>query len=413
MSDGRSRDSAGRTGNDAAKPRIVVAFGTRPEANKMAPVVRALQLDERLEVLTLVSGQHRRQLDDSLATFGITADADLDVMTERQSLPELVGRIAPAAARALTDLKADYVLVHGDTTTTFVVALAAFLSGVRVAHVEAGLRSFDLTQPFPEEANRRLTDVLTDMDLPPTALAKRNLLAEGKDDAKMVVTGNTAVDAILVERARALLPNDLPTTERLVLVTMHRRENLPVMSGLARSLAAVARQRPELTFVYPVHLNPAVREAVRPVLEGVPNFVLRDPYDYSSMVALLDAAELVITDSGGIQEEGAALGRPVAVLRNVTERPEGVEAGVLKLLGNDPETVERELLALLADEAQLARMRLAPNPYGDGHASARIAAAVAWRFGLAQKPEDWSPDPSPPRTAKGAAPAGAGGAESP
>lgn len=374
-----------------ARPRVVVAFGTRPEANKMAPVVAALKRDPRLEVLTLVSGQHRQQLDDSLATFGLRADADLDVMTDRQSLPQLIGRITPAAAEVLSGLRADYVLVHGDTTTTFAVALAAFLSGVRVAHVEAGLRSFDLTQPFPEEANRRLTDVLTDLDLPPTELARRNLLAEGKDPEAMVVTGNTAVDAIFAERARASLPAAVPAGRRLVLVTMHRRENLPVMADLARALAAVARERNDLTFVYPVHLNPAVREAVEPVLSRVPNFLLRDPYDYSSMVALLDAAELVVTDSGGIQEEGAALGRPVAVLRNVTERPEGVEAGVLKLLGNDPAHVERSLLSLLADEEELARMRAAPNPYGDGRAAERIAQAVAWRFGLAARPADWRP----------------------
>lgn len=356
----------------------------------MAPVVAALRGRDEFEVLTMVTGQHRQQLDGSLATFGITPDTDLNVMTERQTLPQLVGRITPAAADALEELKADYVLVHGDTTTTFAVALASFLTSARVAHVEAGLRSFDLGQPFPEEANRRLTDVLTDMDLPPTDLAKRNLLAEGKLEETMVVTGNTAVDAILAQRRHAVLPAGVPGG-RLVAVTMHRRENLPMMAGLARALANVAKANADLTFVYPVHLNPAVQEAVRPVLEGVANFVLADPWDYSSMVALLDAAELVITDSGGIQEEGAALGRPVAVLRNVTERPEGVDAGVLKLLGNDPAVVEDALNSLLSDEAELQRMRSAPNPYGDGRASGRIAQAVAWRFGLASKPADWSP----------------------
>ncbi len=370
-----------------ARPRVVVAFGTRPEANKMGPVVAALKRAGLFEVLTLVTGQHRQQLDASLATFGMEADADLDVMTDRQTLPELVGRITPAAAAALRSLRADYVLVHGDTTTTFCVAFAAFLEGARVAHVEAGLRSFDMAQPFPEEANRRLTDVLTDMDLPPTDGAKENLLEEGKDPERMVVTGNTAVDAVLASRERARLPEGLPA-EGLVAVTMHRRENLPVMRGLAEALAAVARAHPELTFVYPVHLNPAVRERVWPALEGVPNFRLLDPVDYLSMVALLDRSVLVITDSGGIQEEGAALGRPVAVLRNVTERPEGL-GGVLRLVGNDPAAVEERLLALLGDGAELARMRSAPNPYGDGRASERIAQAVAWRFGLAERPADW------------------------
>lgn len=385
-----SASEARATAPGGARPRVVAAFGTRPEANKMAPVVAALEARGEVEVLTLVTGQHREQLDDSLATFGIVADADLNVMTERQSLPQLIGRITPAAAEALTELRADYVLVHGDTTTTFAVALASFLTGARVAHVEAGLRSFDLAQPFPEEANRRLTDVLTDMDLPPTPLARRNLVAEGKDEGSMIVTGNTAVDAILAQRERAVLPGGVPAG-RLVTITMHRRENLPVMAGLARALANVAAANPEVTFVYPVHLNPAVREAVWPALEGLPNVQLRDPFDFSSMTALLDRSELVITDSGGIQEEGAALGRPVAVLRNVTERPEGLEAGVLKLLGNDPAAVEGALLTLLADRDELERMRSAPNPYGDGRAGERIAQAVAWRFGLAERPADWAP----------------------
>ena len=370
-----------------SRPRVVVAFGTRPEANKMAPVVAALERAGQFEVLTLVTGQHREQLDGSLATFGLRADADLNVMTERQTLPQLVGRITPAAAEALKALRADYVLVHGDTTTTFAVAFAAFLEDAGVAHVEAGLRSFDMRQPFPEEANRRLTDVLTDLDLPPTDTARRNLLAEGKPPERMVVTGNTAVDAVLAHRERARLPAGLPS-ERLVAVTMHRRENLPVMRRLAAAIAAVARAHRDLTFVYPVHLNPAVREAVTPELSGEPNVRLLDPLDYLAMVALLDRSVLVITDSGGIQEEGAALGRPVAVLRNVTERPEGL-GGVLRLLGNDPAEVEAGLLALLGDEAELARMRAAPNPYGDGRASERIAQAVAWRFGLAERPADW------------------------
>ena len=369
------------------RPRVCVAFGTRPEANKMAPVIAALRRRGEVDVITLVTGQHREQLHDSLRSFGLSADADLDVMTDRQTLPELIGRITPAAATALQELRADYVLVHGDTTTTFAVAFAAFLEGAGVAHVEAGLRSFDMQQPFPEEANRRLTDVLTDLDLPPTEQARLNLLAEGKLADRMVVTGNTAVDAILTSRQRAQLPDGVPA-ENLVAVTMHRRENLPVMRGLAEALADVARAHPELTFVYPVHLNPAVREAVTPELSGEPNVRLLDPLDYLAMVALLDRSVLVITDSGGIQEEGAALGRPVAVLRNVTERPEGL-GGVLRLLGNDPAEVEAGLLALLGDEAELARMRAAPNPYGDGRASERIAQAVAWRFGLAERPADW------------------------
>jgi UDP-N-acetylglucosamine 2-epimerase (non-hydrolysing) len=311
-------------------------------------------------------------------------------MTERQTLPDLLARIVPAAARTLRELDVRYVLVHGDTLTTFAVALASFYIGLPVAHVEAGLRSFDLAEPFPEEANRRLTDVLTDLDLPPTPGARENLLAEGKSADAMVVTGQTAVDAVRWIASRASLPKDLEG-ERLVTVTMHRRENLPVMAGLAAALARVARDHPERTFVYPVHLNPAVREAVAPALADVPNVRLTDPWPYDRMAALMAASELIVTDSGGLQEEGAALGVPVAVLRNVTERPEGVASGSLRLLGNDPDAVAAGLQGLLGDAEALAAMRRAPNPYGDGRAGERVARAVAWRLGHADRPADWRP----------------------
>ncbi len=379
---------SGADGAAGEAARVCVAFGTRPEANKMAPVVRALREAPELRAVTLVTGQHREQLDASLRIFGIVPDADLAVMSERQTLPELTARIVPAAARTLRELAPDYVLVHGDTLTTFAVALAAFFEGIRVAHVEAGLRSHDLAQPFPEEANRRLTDVVTDLDLPPTALAKLNLLAEGKREEAMVVTGNTAVDAVVQASRQARLPRALPAGP-VVAITMHRRENLPVMAELAEALARVARAHPERTFVYPVHLNPAVREAITPALSGLDNVLLEEPWDYLGMLALLRRSELIVTDSGGIQEEGAALGVPVAVLRNVTERPEGVEAGVLRLLGNEPSAVESGLDALLAEAAALEAMRRAPNPYGDGRAGVRVAQAVAWRLGLGPRPRDW------------------------
>ncbi|MBS3934261.1 MAG: UDP-N-acetylglucosamine 2-epimerase (non-hydrolyzing) [Truepera sp.] len=369
---------------------MCVAFGTRPEASKMAPVIKALQLQGDVTPLVLVTGQHREQLDMMLKLFAITPDADLAVMTERQTLPELLGRLVPHAAAVLRELKPDYVLVHGDTMSALAVALAAFFEQLPVAHVEAGLRSFSLAEPFPEEANRRLIDVLTDLDLPPTPLAKANLLREGKDQARMVVTGNTAVDAVREIARRAVLPSHLPPGP-YVTVTMHRRENLPVMRGLAEVLAGEARAHPELTFVYPVHLNPAVREAVWGVLEGVPNFILAEPWDYAPLVALMQASELIITDSGGMQEEGAALGVPVAVLRNVTERPEGVAAGVLRLAGNEPEQARTVLAELLSDASLRASMRQRPNPYGDGRAGERVAQAVAWRLGLAERPPDWLP----------------------
>ncbi len=375
----------------SAPATVVVAFGTRPEASKMAPVVQALEAHPALRPRLLVTGQQRTQLDRMLAIFGLQADADLDVMTERQTLPDLIARIVPAAAAQLRTLAPAYVLVHGDTLTTFAVALAAFYEGLPIGHVEAGLRSHDLRQPYPEEANRRLTDVLTDLDLPPTPLARRNLLAEGKSADRLVVTGNTAVDAVHWAAARAALPEHVPRGRPLVAVTLHRRENLPRMGALAAALGRVARAYPDHHFVWPLHRNPAVREAVRPVLAHEPNVSLEDDWDYLAMLALLRAARLAVTDSGGLQEEGPALGTPVAVVRDVTERPEGVDVGAVRLLGSDPDRVGEQLLELLGDEGALRAMRAAPNPFGDGHAGERVAAAVAWRVGAGPRPSDWVP----------------------
>lgn len=368
--------------------KICVAFGTRPEASKMAPVIFALQKQQVLKPILLVTGQHREQLDSMLQLFNLTPDADLKVMRERQSLPELMANIVPKAAHTLKELKVDYVLVHGDTLSTFAVGLASYFEGLPVAHVEAGLRSFNLQEPFPEEANRRLVDVITDLDLPPTPLAKQNLLREGKSESKMVVTGNTAVDAVDYIVKKAKLPKHLPN-KNLVAITMHRRENLPFMPELAKAFATLAELHPSFTFVYPVHLNPAVRESIYPVLQGINNIILDEPYDYASMLALLKASELIITDSGGIQEEGTALNKPVVVLRNVTERPEGLSAGTLKLAGNNSEEVIAIVNHLLASKEARQKMHTDKNPYGDGKAGRRIAEAVAWRLGLAERPLDW------------------------
>lgn len=368
--------------------RVVLAFGTRPEATKMAPVYQALTGLEGLKPLVLLTGQHKEQLEQSLSLFNIPVHANLDLMAERQPLETLFSRILPNTANALTHLKADYVLVHGDTLTTFAAAWAAFLLRIPTGHVEAGLRSHDLTQPFPEEANRRLTDVLTDLDLAPTALAKSNLLAEGKAAERVIVTGQTGVDAVL-QAARVGPFPELPPGP-YVTVTMHRRENWPLLGALAGALARIAMAHPELTFVYPIHLNPVVQEAVRPVLEHISNFVLLPPLAYGPMAALLTKSRLIITDSGGLQEEGASLGVPVVVLRNVTERPEGLEAGLLKLAGNQPSRVFEVVEELLCNPTSLAHMRTGKNPYGDGRAGERVSAAVAWRLGLAPRPLDWS-----------------------
>jgi UDP-N-acetylglucosamine 2-epimerase (non-hydrolysing) len=372
-----------------SRPAVVVAFGTRPEASKMAPVIHALADHPALRPVVLVTGQQRTQLDRMMAIFGLRADADLEVMTERQTLPQLLARIVPAAAERLRGLRPAYVLVHGDTLTTFAVALAAFYEGIPVGHVEAGLRSHDLGQPFPEEANRRLTDVLTDLDLAPTPLARRHLLAEGKPERGIVVTGNTAIDAVRWAAGRAVLPGHVPEGRPLVAVTLHRRENLPRMAALAEALGTVADAHPDHVFVLPMHRNPAVREALVPALGRRANVMLEDDWDYLAMLALLRDARLIVTDSGGLQEEGPAVGTPVTVVRNVTERPEGVAAGAVRLLGNDPAVVGEALRRLLHDEAALAAMRAAPNPFGDGHAGPRVSAAVAWRLGLGPRPDDW------------------------
>ena len=357
----------------------------------MAPVVHALERRRDLEARLLVTGQHREQLARMLEVFGLTPHVDLALMRPGAELSEAFGSMVGAAAAALREEAPAYVLVHGDTLTTLAVALAAFFEGLPVAHVEAGLRSFDLAEPFPEEGSRRLTDVLTDLDLPPTALAREHLLREGKTAERMVVTGNTAVDAVRWAVRRAALPPHVPKGRPLVAVTLHRRENLARLPGLAQALARAARAHPDHLFVYPMHRNPRVREAVVPVLSNLANVLLEEDWDYLAMLALISAARLVITDSGGLQEEGAALGTPVAVLRNVTERPEGVAAGTLRLLGNDPEVVSEALVALLSDDAALAGMRAAPNPYGDGRAGQRVAAAVAWRLGSGPRPDDWVP----------------------
>ncbi len=280
--------------------------------------------------------------------------------------------------------------------TLFLIAvtLAAFFEHIPVAHVEAGLRSFNMLEPFPEEANRRLTDVLTDLDLPPTHTSRENLLHEGKPAQNIIVTGQTEVDAVLYASERGT-PPPLPEGKRIVGVTMHRRENLPFMRDLAAALARVARVHPDCHFVYPVHLNPAVREAVYPELAGLPNFELLEPLEFGAMAGLMSRSTLLVTDSGGVQESGATLGVPVVVLRNVTERPEGLAVGALKLAGTDPEQVFATIDSLLSDEVALEAMRNRPNPYGDGRAAERCAQGVAWRLGLAERPAEW-PGPAQP-----------------
>jgi UDP-N-acetylglucosamine 2-epimerase (non-hydrolysing) len=367
---------------------LLVTFGTRPEAIKMAPVVKALRgRPDAFRVRVCVTAQHRDMLDQVLSLFGIVPDVDLHLMRPGQSPAELLSRALGGMTDTIRAGRTDLVLVHGDTTTALATTLAAFHLQVPVAHVEAGLRSHRMDAPFPEEMNRVVIDRLASLHLAPTPLAERTLRAEGLPADGVLVTGNTAIDALLDVRARlAELPLALPAevlaAPRLVLVTAHRRESFgaPIREVFA-ALAALARSHPDTTFVYPVHRNPEVDGPARELLREE-NLRLLPPVGYAETVALLDRSLLVLTDSGGIQEEAATLGRPVLVLREVTERPELVEAGAGLLVGTDRTRIEREAARLLADSAARARMGGGPEAlpralFGDGHASRRIAARLA------------------------------------
>ena len=364
--------------------KVMVIFGTRPEAIKMVPVVAALRATPGLTVEVCVTAQHRQMLDQVLELFAVTPDHDLDVMTATQGLTGITCAILQGLAPIYQRARPDWVLVHGDTTTTLAATLAACYQQIPVGHVEAGLRSGDLLAPWPEEANRRVTDTLAELFLAPTAGAQANLLAEGVDPARVHVTGNTVIDAL--HATLALIDADpaaaarlaarfgfLPPGRRVLLVTGHRRENFgPAFLDLCHGIADLARAHP-IEVVYPVHLNPNVQQPVREVLSGLANVHLIEPLDYLPFVYLMRRAHVILTDSGGIQEEAPSLGKPVFVMRNVTERPEAVAAGTVELVGTDRHRIFAAVSRVLADQAAWEIMSRAHNPYGDGHAAARIA----------------------------------------
>jgi len=367
--------------------RVLAIFGTRPEAVKMAPVVAALKRTPGIETRVCITAQHREMLDQVLDLFAIQPDIDLDLMRPNQSLAELTASIFTNLDPVLKRERPDWVLVQGDTTTVMAASLLCYFNRIQVGHVEAGLRTHDKWQPFPEEINRRVAGVVADLHFAPTEHSRQNLLSEGIPDVAIAVTGNPVIDALneIVRRpapaeAQALLDKlgICPGGKELVLVTAHRRENfgkpLEDVCAALRSLAENYPQRLEL--VYPVHLNPNVQEPVHRLLGKVPNITLLKPLDYLPMVHLMKHATLVLTDSGGIQEEATSLGKPALVLRNVTERPEGVEAGVLKLVGTDPQVIVGEARRLLEDPAAYRAMANARNPFGDGHAAGRIVQAI-------------------------------------
>ncbi len=366
--------------------RVLSIFGTRPEAVKMAPVVKALAGCDRVLSRVCVTAQHRQMLDQVLEVFGVQPDIDLDLMRPNQSLAELTASILTHLDPVLEDEQPDWILVQGDTTTVMTAALLGFYRKVRVGHVEAGLRTRDRWQPFPEEINRRIAGVVADLHFAPTAHARQNLLSEGVPDWRIAVTGNTVIDA-LHEIIRQPAPPEVDELvrrigldepgRRLVLVTAHRRENFGrPLENIFAALKALAESDPDLRLVYPVHLNPNVQEPAHRMLGGVPNITLLPPLDYLPMVHLMQRAALVLTDSGGIQEEATGLGKPTLVLREVTERPEGVEAGVLKLVGTDAQRILREAQRLLSDPEAYRQMAQAANPFGDGHAAGRILQAL-------------------------------------
>lgn len=363
--------------------RILLVFGTRPEAIKMAPVVRELQT--ALDVSVCVTAQHREMLDQVLELFEIEPDYDLDIMKPGQDLFDVTSNVLLGMKGVLAEEKPDVVLVHGDTTTTMATSLAAYYLQIPVGHVEAGLRTHDIYSPFPEEINRQISGRLAAYHFAPTEQARQNLLAEQVDDQSIIVTGNTVIDALLsvVEKSRsvpfsAALLKQLPflaseDTPRIVLVTGHRRENFGQgFEEICLALHDLAQMHPEVQIVYPVHLNPNVQDPVNRVLNDVSNVHLIEPQDYLPFVKLMDASYLILTDSGGIQEEAPSLGKPVLVMRNTTERPEAVEAGTVMLVGANRENIVSRVDQLLTDEEAYKAMARSHNPYGDGCASERI-----------------------------------------
>ncbi|MBC8944421.1 MULTISPECIES: non-hydrolyzing UDP-N-acetylglucosamine 2-epimerase [Xenorhabdus] len=364
--------------------KVLTVFGTRPEAIKMAPLVHALARDNAFEAKVCVTAQHREMLDQVLHLFGIKPDFDLNIMKQGQDLTDITCRILESMKPVLSEFKPDVVLVHGDTTTTMATSLAAFYQRIPVGHVEAGLRTGDLYSPWPEEANRKIAGHLATYHFAPTENSRNNLLQESIADNAIFVTGNTVIDALLWVRDRimddAVLSEQfaelypfIDPNKKMILVTGHRRENFGGgFERICEALAQIARMHPDVQVVYPVHLNPNVCEPVKRILHDIDNVILINPQDYLPFVYLMDHAYLILTDSGGIQEEAPSLGKPVLVMRNTTERPEAVDAGTVRLVGTKTQTIVDEVTRLLTDDSAYQQMSRAHNPYGDGKACQRI-----------------------------------------
>jgi UDP-N-acetylglucosamine 2-epimerase (non-hydrolysing) len=378
-------------------PQIMIIYGTRPEAIKMAPVIAGIEASERLTSTVAVTGQHRDMLDQVNQLFGIRPAHDLNIIQPRQSLQDVTVRALAGLGDVIRAARPDMVAVQGDTTTSFVAALAAFYEKVPVVHIEAGLRTADPYSPFPEEINRRLTSQIASLHLAPTATSRANLVAENIKPEHIVITGNTVIDALLdvVARKIAYTDSELESLRgrRIVLVTAHRRESWgEPMAQSARAIATLARRFADVVFVLPAHLNPVVREVLLPPLNGLSNVLITGPLPYGQFCRLMQESYLILTDSGGVQEEGPSLGKPVLVMRDTTERPEAIEAGTVGLVGTDADLIVTEVSRLLLDRAHYADMSTASNPYGDGRAAGRSVQAIEHFFGLAESPEDFRPE---------------------
>ncbi|MBF1992940.1 UDP-N-acetylglucosamine 2-epimerase (non-hydrolyzing) [Staphylococcus schleiferi] len=371
--------------------RIMTIFGTRPEAIKMAPLVLQLKKDEQLEPIVVVTAQHREMLDSVLDTFGIEPDYDLNVMKQGQTLSEVTSRVFTGLESVIKQAKPDMILVHGDTTTTFAGSLAAFYNEISIGHVEAGLRTWNKYSPFPEEMNRQMTGVMADIHFAPTEQAAQNLLNEKKDPNTVVVTGNTAIDAMhtTVDNQYQSEIIQRHQGKRIILLTAHRRENIGApMENIFKAVRRIVEEVEDAVIVYPMHKNPRVREIAYRHLNDHERIELIEPLEVVDFHNFAHQAHFILTDSGGVQEEAPSLGKPVLVLRDTTERPEGVEAGTLKLVGTEENDVYEATKALLTDESLYQEMSIAQNPYGDGQASKRICENIKYMYGLIEeKPE--------------------------
>ncbi|QWF36067.1 UDP-N-acetylglucosamine 2-epimerase (non-hydrolyzing) [Latilactobacillus curvatus] len=378
------------------KLKVMTVFGTRPEAIKMAPVVNALKKrSDEFDTVTVVSAQHRQMLDQVLDIFNIIPDYDLDIMQQRQTLSGITARVITKLDDVINETKPDVILVHGDTTTTFAASISAFYHQVVIGHVEAGLRTWQKYSPYPEEMNRQLTDILADLYFAPTVQSKDNLLKESHSEKNIFITGNTAIDALkqtVNQDYHHNILEEIKQNQRIILVTMHRRENQgEPMKRVFKVMREVVDSHPDVEIIYPVHLNPVVQEAAESILGNHKRIHLIDPLDVVDFHNLAARSYLIMTDSGGVQEEAPSLGKPVLVLRDTTERPEGVAAGTLKLVGTTSDMVKTAMVELLDNQESYDEMAHAKNPYGDGMAAERILDSIAYYFGMRKEhPNEFS-----------------------